>query len=84
MAGIDSPTVLLRGGSRDGETTTVATEVTRLLAASDAPGLLDVYEATEEAVHVRGNDVPALVFVFVGQQSAEGIDPSGLHMPSRH
>ena len=42
---------------------------------SEAPGLLDVYEATGEAEWVRGNDVQALVFDFVGQESAEGIAP---------
>lgn len=73
--------VLLRGGARDGDTTTVAAEVTRLLAPSEAPGLLDVYETTDHTRHVRGNEEPAVVFEFVGQESAEGVAPEALHMP---
>lgn len=80
MPGFDDPTVLLRGGSRDGETTTVAPEVTRLYAVSDAPGMLDVYEATDTRVHVSGNDVTATVFDWVGQESAAGMAPEALHM----
>ena len=41
-------TVVLVGGSRDGESTVVDDDVRRLLAHSDAPGLLDVYEPTGE------------------------------------
>ena len=47
-------TVVLRGGSRDGDSTEVADDVERLLAASDAPGLVDVYARTEEQAHLRG------------------------------
>jgi hypothetical protein len=78
------PTVVLRGGSRDGESTVVDDEVDRLLAASDAPGLVDVYEATDETQHVRGNDEPAIVFDFVGQEAIGDMAPEMLHMPPRH
>lgn len=64
-------TVRLTGGTRDGETTEVAEDVTRLVAASAAPGLLDVYEES-------GEDG---VFELVDQESAEGIAPEALHMP---
>ena len=74
-------TVLLRGGSRDGDSTEVAGEVSRLLTPSDAPGLLDIYEATESTARVRGNEEAALVFQFVGQQPAEGIAPEAISMP---
>lgn len=73
--------VVLRGGSRDGESTTVEEGVRRILAASEAPGLLDVYEANGETEHVRGNTEPALVFVHAGQESAEGMAPELLHPP---
>ncbi|MGB8651032.1 MAG: hypothetical protein WCD35_10265 [Mycobacteriales bacterium] len=72
-------TVLLEGGSRDGETTVVDEGVRRLLAASEAPGLIDVYEADGRTARVDGAD--ALVFVHVGQQSAEGLAPEMLHPP---
>ena len=36
--------IVLRGGSRDGESTEVDEHVERLLAASEAPGMIDVYE----------------------------------------
>lgn len=76
-------TAVLRGGSRDGESTVVDDGVTRLLAASDAPGLLDVYRATDERVHLRGNSDAATVFEFDGQESAEGWAAESLHMPDR-
>ncbi len=62
--------VVLRGGVRDGESTTVQEGVRVLHAASDAPGLLEVYEANGETAPLRGNDEPALVFVHVGQEPA--------------
>ena len=65
--------MVLEGGSRDGESTQVAEGVRRLLATSDAPGLIDVYEADGRTAPVSGGD--ALVFVHVGQESAEGIAP---------
>lgn len=76
-------TAVLRGGSRDGESTVVDDGVTRLLAASDAPGLLDVYRATDEQVQLRGNTGEAIVFAFDGQESAQGWAPESLHMPDR-
>jgi len=66
--------VVLRGGSRDGESTRVQDGVRRLLAASDAPGLVEVYEANGETAELAGNDEPALVLVHVGQEPA-GDDP---------
>ena len=68
--------VVLEGGSRDGESTRVAEGVRRLLAASDAPGLLDVYEADG-----RTTDEGELVFVLVAQESSEGMAPELLHFP---
>jgi hypothetical protein len=76
--------VVLRGGSRDGESTKVEAGVRRLLAASAAPGLLDVYEADGTTAHVPGNDEDALVFVHAGQETSEGIAPELLHLPSQH
>ena len=62
--------VVLRGGSRDGESTSVDDGVRRLLAVSDAPGLLEVYEANGETAEVEGNEQDALVFVHAGQEPA--------------
>lgn len=66
--------VVLRGGSRDGESTTVQEGVRRLLTSSDAPGLLEVYEANGQTEDLEGNPDPALVFIHVGQQPVEGIE----------
>jgi hypothetical protein len=74
--------VVLRGGSRDGESTSVDDGVRRILAASEAPGLLDVYEANGEAEQIRGNTEPALVFVHAGQEPADGVAPELLHPPN--
>lgn len=74
-------TVVLSGGSRDGESTTVDDEVSRLLAASDAPGMLDVYEPTGDRRHLAGNQDPATVFAFVGQEPVGDIAPEAIHMP---
>ena len=71
--------MVLRGGSRDGESTVVQEGVRRLLAASNAPGLLDVYEANGETAHVAGNNGDALVLVHVGQEPAGDIAPELLH-----
>jgi hypothetical protein len=76
-------TVVLVGGSRDGESTVVDDEVRRLLAASDAPGLLDIYEPTGEQRHLPGNEDPAEVYAFIGQEPIGDIAPESLHMPSR-
>ena len=70
--------VVLRGGSRDGESTRVQDGVRRVLAASDAPGLVDVYEANGETADLEGNDEPALVLIHVGQEPA-GDDPAMGH-----
>jgi hypothetical protein len=75
------PLVLLRGGSRDGESTTVDESVERLLAASHAPGLIYVYERTEELQHVPGNDEDALVYDFTAQMPATEVPAANLHMP---
>jgi hypothetical protein len=69
--------VVLEGGSRSGESTVVADGVRRLLAVSDAPGLLEVYEADG-----RTTDDGDLLFVHAGQESAEGVAPELLHGPS--
>lgn len=75
---------LLRGGSRDGESTRVQGGVRRIIAASAAPGLLDVYEADGTTAHIPGNDVDALVFAYAGQETSEGISPESLHLPAGH
>ncbi len=74
-------TVVLRGGSHDGQSTVVDVEVTRLLSPSAAPGLLDVYEATEEHQHLPGNKDTAVIYDFTGQEPAAGWAPEALHMP---
>ena len=74
---------VLSGGSRDGESTVLDDHVDRLYAASDAPGLLDVYESSGETKPLAGNTEPATVFAFAGQISAEGFAPESIHMPSR-
>ena len=76
-------TVVLRGGSRDGESTDVAAEVERLYAASEAPGLLDVYESTDEVGHGPGGE-EALVFDWVAEQPIGEMAPEAIHMPSGH
>ena len=70
--------MVLRGGSRDGESTRVQDGVRRVLAASDAPGLVDVYEANGETAELAGNDELALVLIHVGQEPA-GDDPTMAH-----
>lgn len=73
--------VVLRGGSRDGESTRVDAGVRRLLAASAAPGLLDVYEADGQTEELEGSG-PAQVFVHTGEEPADGVAPEALHSPS--
>lgn len=68
--------VVLEGGSRDGESTHVSDGVRRLLAVSDAPGLLDLYEADG-----RTTEEGSLIFVHVGQESADEIAPETVHLP---
>jgi len=74
--------VVLRGGVRDGESTTVQEGVRRLIAASDAPGLVEVYEANGETDRVRGNSDDALVFMHVGQEPAGDLAPELQHSPT--
>jgi hypothetical protein len=71
--------VVLRGGSRDGESTVVQEGVRRILAASNAPGMLDVYEANGETAHVPGNQRDALVMVHAGHEPAGDVAPEMLH-----
>ena len=73
--------VVLRGGVRDGESTTVQDGVRRLLAASDAPGLVEVYEANGQTEEVAGNPTAALVFVHVRQEPAGDLAPELQHSP---
>ena len=73
--------VVLRGGVRDGDSTTVAEGVRRLIAASDAPGMVDIYEANGETGRVEGNNEDALVFVHVGQEPAGDLAPELQHAP---
>jgi hypothetical protein len=79
----DEHLAVLEGGSRDGEATTVATGVRRLLAASDAPGLVDAYDRTEQTRSLAGNPGPAVVFAFVGQEPIGELAPEMLHMPAQ-
>ena len=72
-------TILLEGGSRSGESTVVDEGVRRLLATSDAPGLLDIYEADGRTTEVNG--APALVFIHAGQEPAEDIAAHVMHRP---
>lgn len=74
--------VLLRGGVRDGESTTVPEGVRRLIAASDAPGLVEVYEANGETGRVKGNNEDAMVFIHVGQEPVGDLAPELLHSPT--
>ena len=54
-----------------------------MLAASAAPGLIDVYEANGETAPVPGNPHEALVLVHVGQEPADAVSPEMLHPPLR-
>ena len=60
MGEFDNYLIVLRGGAHDGNSTTVAEGVRRLLTPSEAPGLLDVYE-------------PAEIWEFSGQESIERV-----------
>ncbi|MFL6140188.1 MAG: hypothetical protein ACJ74O_20635 [Frankiaceae bacterium] len=83
MAGLNDAIAVLEGGSRDGESTTVAVAVTRIIAPSDAPGLVDVYEQTDELRRLPGNETPAIVFRFSAQEPApERITAESMHMPT--
>ena len=74
--------VVLRGGIRDGDSTTVQAGVRRLLAASDAPGMIEIYEANGETGRVKGNNDDALVFIHVGQEPAGDLAPELQHSPT--
>jgi len=76
------PLVLLRGGSRDGESSTVDEHVARLYATSEAPGMVDIYEATDELEHLRGNDDPAIIYRFVDQEPVTDTTVTHLHRPT--
>jgi hypothetical protein len=80
MAGDGDATFVLRGGGRDGEVTTVTEGLTRLYAVSDAPGLVDVYELSEETTEHPDAEGPVGVFAFVGQETSEGLAPELQHM----
>jgi hypothetical protein len=75
--------VVLRGGSRDGESTRVQEGVRRLLAASPAPGMVEVYEANGQTETLGGNPDDALVFLHVGQEPADGVHGEMLHPPQQ-
>src|SRR4051794_39484560 len=77
--GVSMPLVLLRGGSRDGESTTLDEHVERLYAASAAPGMVDIYEATDSLATVRGNDEQAVVYEFVDQEPIGDTTATHLH-----
>jgi hypothetical protein len=76
--------VVLRGGARDGDSATVADDVRRLRAASDAPGMVDVYERTGEHEPAPGEGDEAVVFRFSGQEPATDLPPDLQHMPPEH
>ena len=75
--------MVLRGGSRDGESTRVQEGVRRLVAASAAPGLLDVYEANGETAPVERNEGDALGFGHVAQEPVDGVASEMLHPPQQ-
>lgn len=74
-------TALLRGGSRDGETTVVSEDLQRILAASQAPGLIEAYDATDELAPVDGDSEPAAVYEFSEQLPFGDLAPELIHMP---
>jgi hypothetical protein len=85
MSDLGTFIVVLRGGFHDGNSTTVADGVTRLLTPSDAPGLLDVYEPAEEFIHLRGNDEEAQIWEFAGQEPIERVTTEHGHpLPGHH
>lgn len=78
---MDEHLAYLRGGSRDGESTTVPADLDRLIAASRAPGMVDVYQRTAGSEALPGNPDPAVVFEFVAQEPAGELGAHMLHMP---
>lgn len=77
----DDHVVLLRGGVRDGQLTRVSRELTRLLAMSDAPGLLDVYERAGDTARNPETGEEVGVFAFAGQEPTGDLAPELQHMP---
>ncbi len=73
---------VLRGGARDGQTTIVSDDVRRLRVASEAPGLVDVYESTGATEHVRGNQQPGVVFEFRSQEPMTDEHGQVLRLPA--
>jgi hypothetical protein len=45
--------------------------------------MLDIYEPTGERRHLAGNEDPAEVFAFVGQEPIGDLAPESLHLPPR-
>jgi hypothetical protein len=76
------PVVLLRGGSRDGESTSVDEHVMRLYATSEAPGMVDVYEVTDESVKLAGTEEGAIVYRFTDQEPITDTTVTHLQMPA--
>jgi hypothetical protein len=76
--------VVLRGGARDGDSTAVPDGVRRLRAASDAPGMVDVYEETDERAAAPGEGDDATVFAYAGQEPAGDLPADLQHMPPAH
>ncbi len=84
MSDLGSSLIVLRGGAHDGNSTMVAEGVRRLLTPSDAPGLLDVYEPIEALTHLRGNEEPAEVWEFSGQEPIERVTTEHGHALPGH
>jgi hypothetical protein len=61
-------TAVLRGGSRDGESTRLDESV------------LDVYEATDEHVRRDAAEGEATVYAFVTQEPADELAPEMIHL----
>jgi hypothetical protein len=70
--------IVLRDGPSDGRSASVADEVTRVYVPSEAPGMLDVYEAVDEIVD-DPNDGPRTVFRYVDRVPADPKYPEVLH-----
>ena len=54
----------------------------RLYATSAAPGMVDVYEVTEESVKLAGTDEGAIVYRFTDQEPITETTITHLHMPA--
>jgi hypothetical protein len=51
---------------------------------SDAPGLVDIYELSDEIVEHPGAEAAVGVFDFVGQETSEGLAPELQHMQGQN